>query len=288
MMKSLKILSASVALAGALVAGAASAQTFTYDWNGGGISTSNYGGRLTDWIATYDNTGAQKTLAMTARFGSEVVTDDGFWLVLNAGGNPKAAPAGVELAILYGDLRTNRITAYQYNRQNDGNSFQGRNALQVWDNAFSFSNVAGTGQNQGRGYSFLIDVTALNSINTISGWRGAQFGTDIGIWFHPTANGVFTYAANGNITGIGGGYGWFDTDRLHTTRGCPSGQTLQPNGQCGTTTVTCPGGTRPLPGGGCGTGSSSGPVTVSEPRSIALFGLGLLAAGFMTRRRRAA
>jgi hypothetical protein len=172
---------------------------------------------------------------------------DGFWLVVSSGMNPKTNVN--EYAVLYGDRAANRITAYNYNGENNPDSYQTGTLLGTFDNAF-----ADGGQHARYGYDmtmFSIDVAGINSAFAGADWDGVQLGEQAGIWFHQTAGTDVTYGADGSITGFG--YDtqmWldaaFDTTFVRDNSICDTRATYY----CGTATAASNGGgSVPAPGG---------------------------------------
>jgi PEP-CTERM motif len=255
----MKLNFAAKALAGVVVAAglasAASATNYTYNWDGTGVAVGGYGTSITSFSANYNaiNPSAQ-LLTVTVGNGSEFIKDDGFWLVLTEGGNPKGIAN--EYAILYGDIKNNKITAYKYNGDNSPNSFdKPSDYLATYNNVFSTS---------GGAFSFKLDVTSLNAMQ-FGSKLNIGFGKELGVWYHGVSSLTSYYNNKGQIVNFSGPSGYFDADYL-----CSNGLKFNP------ATKKCGGQT-----------GGSGGTPVPEPTTIALLGLGLAAVGFATRRRRA-
>ncbi len=227
-------------------------------------STAGYGSEITSWNSTYDVTSGTPHLSVDVAMGTNNVTDDGFWLVVNNGGNPKGIVD--QLAILYGDLKNNKITAYKYDGGNSPNSYTDASAyLMTFDVPFKFQSTSE--------YSFNLDVSALNSIN-LPNWKGAQFGDTVGIWFHNTRQEHATY--NGSLlTSFSQNDGWMDTDHTSTSAICSDGKP-RVGGTC-----KCDN------GGGQGGNGGTGGGAVPEPGSLGLLGLAMATMGIALRRRNA-
>lgn len=189
----------------ACLAGAVEAAEYQFDWTpASGGAVSNKGGEIQQIKSTYNT--ATNVLGWEATFGG--VPDrpdlhtDGFWLALSPGPNPKGY-AG-ELAIFYFDASsgTPKLTAYGYNGRNDQSSYYdgtSNNAIDTPDRILSSINdpsfvldIGAVDNGNGtRTLKFKVNATAIQNHNPaypeVSPWTGASFGSQVGVWFHPTA-----------------------------------------------------------------------------------------------------
>lgn len=126
---------------------------------------------------------------------------DTFWMVVTPTANPKGTAD--QYVILYGDIKTNRITAYAYNGRNDQDSYLNKDKY-----ISTFDGVI-----QGDGKGFRIDATELNSAFKNPEWKGLQFEDNAGIWFHAGVNGTTEYNHDKTIKSfnIGHEHSWVDS-----------------------------------------------------------------------------
>lgn len=216
-MKQLSLIGAVAALA---LSSATAMAAPLYEYSINNPAGSDGAGDITNVTTSYD--------AGTSNFSWSYTIDDvagnysdAFWLVVSDGPNPKGI-AG-QLAILYGDVATNTLTAYEYNGVNGNNSYANpANLLASWSGALDVSLSGGL-----QTVSFDIDVAGVNSAPLGADWEGIQFGEKVGIWFHPSLNSSIQYGQNGEITSYRfGGQGWYDTKDRITTVSVPEPATL--------------------------------------------------------------
>ncbi len=167
-------------------------------------------GQIQSIDSTYDAKG--KELSWNASFtATNGKLPDAFWLVLSNGPDPKGV-AG-QLAIFYFDATTAtpKLSAYGYNGANgldsyiDGSPLAG---IQTPDRiASSTSNFAKsltvTTVNGVRTLGFRADVSGINAYKPTNPgsapWEGAQYGKNVGVWFHPVTGGKTSYDAQGYL-----------------------------------------------------------------------------------------
>lgn len=253
---------------------AANATVFAIDYHDKGV-----------WNA-YDLENEAYALSFRADQGN-----DGFWLVVTDGGNPKGD--GSSHAILYGDIKNDRITAYTYDGKNSEKSFATGTLLGTYENAFTDG-----GTHMKYGYdltNFSLDVSGLN--NALGpDFDGVVLGPDAGIWFHQSTGSEFTYGADGSITDYVFDNQTFldrgnDPTRVLAAVDCASGQNGRPKflNSCSSTQIAggivSPIGTgivSPIGAGNGGSptgGSSTGGGSVPTPGGLALILVGLAGIG---------
>lgn len=266
MTKQSKIFSAAAAAFAAAISfsSAASATIFNIDYHDAGV-----------WNA-YDD--ENQTYAMKFRSDQG---KDGFWLVVTDGDNPKGDSS--DFAILYGDLKENRITAYTYDGANNSNSYDSGTFLGTFDNAFSSG-----GQHARYGYDMTMFSLDVGAINDAFGdmWTGVALGEKAGIWFHQSEGSQFEYGADGNILDYSfASQMWLDRggDDIGGTFAspdCVTSQSFQFVNSCGSTQLA--GGALGVGGTGAGGGS------VPAPGGLALVLVGLAGLGGLRRRNKKA
>jgi hypothetical protein len=160
---------------------------------------------------------------------SNGILPNGFWLAVSPGPNPKGHAS--ELAAFYFDGSSSsnpNVYVYGYNGVNGASSwYDGSNAsgTQAPDKILSskntpnaFKNMKVTNNADGtRTLGFTVDATSINNHIPKYGtpeqkaeWTGAEFGSKIGIWWHPVA-GLKTATSNGWLTKFEySKEGWFD------------------------------------------------------------------------------
>lgn len=191
-----------------------------WTYSGGG---SHGAGTLTTSSASYNSLTERLTFRSTLQKLSGK-TPNGFTMAMNNGPNPKGH---AELALMYMDCNAGSpiITVYAYNGLNmltsyyDGSSTSGTQApdrivSSLLDSSF-VNSASCTDDGSNVTFAFDIDVSGINShspLYTASwAWTGMEFGSLMGIWYHPFANATFTYSG-GWLNNLNVPYqGWIDT-----------------------------------------------------------------------------
>lgn len=218
-------------LASVLTASAGASATILYDYNrGAGIFGGNSGLSYDSVNSTYNDT----TQEFTFTVDYAGAASDGGWLVVSPGANPKNSTD--ELGIAYFDAQSGDVWLYAYNGLNSNNSYESMEFLDYFDDAYTTIDGIAT---------LAFDATDANSALE----TGFAFGTQIGIWFHPSANLTVTGDEEGLENFHASQTGWLDTNY--------DGNCANPNNGCVT--------------------------AVPEPGSALLLGLGF---GAMALRRR--
>jgi len=198
---------------------------------------------------------------------------DGFWLVVTDGSNPNGQSD--KYAILYGDLKNNRITAYNYDGENSSTSFRDNELLGVYENVFTPG-----GTHAGSGYeltNFRLDVSELNS-SLGDDFQGVSIGETAGIWFHQSSGTNFEYGADGSIVDYTFDNQMFLDRGSDATRVFDSLNCGENNEFCQSTQISLANGSNP--------GTSSGGGSVPAPGGLALLLTGLAGIGFSRRRKK--
>lgn len=151
------------------------------------------GGEVTNITTTFDDVSQEFTWSHTIA-DTSTGSSDGFWLVVTNGNSPQRDLS--EYVIFYGDVDTNRVTAYEYDAASGVGSYNtSGNVLDTFDLDYSYSSGFGT-------FSFDLDATDLNALNLSQEWTGIQFGSAIGYWLHPALDASFSYNRSGGIHDI--------------------------------------------------------------------------------------
>ncbi len=246
-----------------MTASVAQATIFQTDYHAAGV-----------W-QNYDDTNEAFTFKYT-----DDGSNDGFWLVISDGENPKYNEN--EYAILYGDRVANRITAYTYDGTNSANSFRTSEFLGTFENAFSDA-----GERDGLPLTmFSIDVAEINAAFDTPEWDGVQTGAEGGIWFHKSEGSNFSYGADGSILDYSfADQMWLDAANTPAGNISPNSPdcTTSTNFRCSTTEFAAAsgtsGGATSGGAGGAGAGGGGGGGSVPAPGGLALILMGLAGMG---------
>ena len=212
-MKSIKIAFALLSMA---FAQSAFATLYTFEEN-----PSNGGGTLGSELVSIKSTFNDVTQLFTwdAAFNSAKVKS--FWLVVNNGNNPKSADVN-ELAIMFGDLATGRLSTYVYNGLNSASSWNNPGIL-LDSNLNSLTSTT-------NGFSISLDTSNINSYGydpvPSDESNGIAFDSKIGLWFHFSENAI-TFNNDGSIAAYKvGKQGYRDAGNLTTSVPAPGALVL--------------------------------------------------------------
>ncbi len=231
------------AVAAVLIAACgASADVYSWDWQPGDTGVNNNAGILESVEMRFHTNSDRFVFNVT--FADQIT--EGYTLAVSPGANPKGH-AG-ELALLYFDatnMNQVKLNAVAYNGLNTQTSYydgspasgvQAPDQIATSLNAIDAAMISATASDHDgkRTFSLTLDATAINNHipanpgpNGPSEWTGVEFGSLMGIWFHPVKNLNSTYDANGFLTEWGGQQGWLDGSNFTTSVPAPAaGATL--------------------------------------------------------------
>jgi len=213
----IRLLTAAALLAGTGVANANAIDIYSHTINntedGSFEGVNPAGGDVQSIQTTYNNTDQSLAWTYTVAPGANGSQNDGFWLVISDGPDPKFDED--EYAILFGDLDTGRLSAYVYNGRNQSDSWNDPGVLLEDFGAGAISVEAGAPGSNEQVVSFEIDTTTINNYSNSSGWDGVSFAESVGIWFHPTTGTSVTYDSNGALTSFRPRRaGWYDGNSI--------------------------------------------------------------------------
>ena len=210
------------------IAGVASATPYRFDWDGvtaGGIS--NAAGKVNTIKIEYDTVSQAYSFESTIKkHGGRLA--DGFWLVTSAGPDPKGIVNELPIFYFDGSGATPTLSVFNYNGQNNSNSWQnpGQLIAKFTGSAVSKINVdANT-----RTFKFNIPGAAINSFVPPTGdptqWDGLKFGSKLGLWYHPVDDLTTNYSNNGTLNRFDySTQGWVDGSN-YTTEIVPEPATM--------------------------------------------------------------
>ncbi|MBL8086567.1 MAG: PEP-CTERM sorting domain-containing protein [Chthonomonas sp.] len=185
---------------------------------------NNAGGKINSVTAT--TTGTEFSWYANFSNNPSGKMTNGYWVVVSPGANPKGH-AG-ELAIFYMDASgaTPTLTAYAYNGQNGNSSWavpgdkilSSKRASDLPD-ILDLTNQ--TESNGSKTIGFKIKSAKVNNFVPANPgstpWTGANFGNEIGIWFHPVVELSSGYNSSGFLTKWNyKAEGWYDAEHVKT------------------------------------------------------------------------
>lgn len=221
---------------------------YEYTWNspGANIATNDSAGTIRNISSAYDPT-TQKlswTVNFTGAPGTGVLPD-AFHLVLSNGPNPKGHPGQLALFLFDATSATPTLSVVGYNGENNLSSLVNgvpspnsaapdQIASSANDSSWINSLTAQNNADGSRTLGFDINASGINnrtSPYTPAGevWEGAQYGANIGIWFHSYSGASFPYV-NGFACGSSFAYhGWRDASNEPTVPVTPNAVTPETN-----------------------------------------------------------
>ncbi|MFK8031071.1 MAG: PEP-CTERM sorting domain-containing protein [Gammaproteobacteria bacterium] len=186
----IKALSITALIAGSQVASAS--PTYQYDRGAGVFGGANNVLAYDSITASY-NTGTEAFSFEVDYAGNAA---EGGWLVVSHGDNPKNSTS--ELGIAYFDATSGNTWVYAYNGQNSSNSWETMDFLGFFANSYTTVGDVATLSFDTSSFSSQLDT-------------GFSFGTNIGIWFHPSASLFITGDSNGLTNFSANAQGFLDT-----------------------------------------------------------------------------
>ena len=175
-----------------LFAGPVQATVFAFDCPTG-CPVSDAAGKMVQSTFLYDD--QSMDFAWNALFEPVMGnTPDGFWLVVNDGPEPQSTSD--DLAILYGDGASGRVSAYVYDGANQQNSFEDPAIfIDSFENALAIT----IGSNGNATLALALDATSINEFRTDPAWMGLMFGETVGVWAHPVSGTQMDFDAMGRV-----------------------------------------------------------------------------------------
>jgi len=209
MKTTLKHLKTSIIALAALTT-SAGAVTYSYNNSEQPYYSSDRAGLITNVATSYDDSTQRLSWEHTIA-DADSSPSNGFWLVVSPGDNPKSNYE--ELVIFYGDGDNGILSAFEYNGQDNSNSYDNTDMeyFGSFDLAYADNGTSGT-------FSFSIDASDINAANLSPHWTGAAFGPRLGIWLHPYLNGSSTYDSEGQLVSLSHrNAAWYDVANVATS-----------------------------------------------------------------------
>jgi hypothetical protein len=130
------------------------------------------------------------TVDASEKEGADAMHQETFWIVVTDGQTPDMY---VKSAIIYADLKENRLVFYSYDGVNS-EGFLDEAYIGTIDGAINIEE-----EDDKQVVSFLVDATPVNQLRPeASGWKGIRFGETAGMWMHTTFGAVMEYKELGD------------------------------------------------------------------------------------------